>query len=153
MDVRSCRGADADSDHYLVRIRYRQKIDLAKTEKAKRTARHNIEGFKNGELKEEYKKKIADTLEIKKELWEKGEVESIWNILKTIVSEAADDTLGKKEQGKRVEWFDEECLTAIRERNEARKKMLQRRTRLTTEEYREKRKSADIRKELMRERE
>ena len=70
-------------------------------------------------------------------------MESKWKILKTIVSEAADDARGKKEQEERVEWFDEECLTAIRERNEARKRMLQRRTRLTMEEYREKRKSAD----------
>ena len=43
-----------------------------------------------------------------------GEVESKWKILKTIVSEAADDTLGKKEQGKRVEWFDEQLGSGMK---------------------------------------
>jgi hypothetical protein len=58
-----------------------------------------------------------------------------WNKIKYVIVEAAKESLGEK-KGKRNEgWFHEECRTAIQERNNLRKIMLQRMTRSSKETY------------------
>lgn len=47
-----------------------------------------------------------------------------------------------KERFHREEWFDEECRATIKERNNARIRMLQLRTRITAEEFNNKRREA-----------
>jgi hypothetical protein len=142
MEVSSCRGADSDTDHYLVRIKYRQKIDMARIRKERRT-KHNMEKLQNREQREECKNKLTEMLENKTELLEKGEVEAKWEILRTAINEVADKMLGKTEHKERAQWYDEECSILIQERNEARKRTLQRKTQQAMEEYREKRRIAD----------
>jgi hypothetical protein len=55
----------------------------------------------------------------------------------------AKDSLGEKKGKRNEEWFDEECRTAMQEKNNMRKIMLQRMTRSNKETYREHRKIAN----------
>jgi hypothetical protein len=51
-----------------------------------------------------------------------------WNKIKSVIVEAAKESLGEKKGKRNEEWFDRKCRTAIQERNNMRKIMLQRRT-------------------------
>jgi hypothetical protein len=52
--------------------------------------------------------------------------------IEKIIKEAADETASKGNQGNK-EWFDEEYAKVVLEKNNARKRMLQRETRITME--------------------
>jgi hypothetical protein len=60
-----------------------------------------------------------------------------WNTIKSVTVEAAKESLGEKRGKRNEEWFNEECRTAIQERNNMRKIMLQRMTNSSKETYRE----------------
>jgi hypothetical protein len=55
----------------------------------------------------------------------------------------AKESLGEKKGKRNEEWFDEECRTAIQEKYNMRKIMLQRMTRTSNEAYRERRRRAN----------
>ena len=57
------------------------------------------------------------------------DVQIEWDTIKSVIIEAAKESLGEKKGKRNEEWFDEECRTAIQEKNNMRKIMLQRMTR------------------------
>ena len=65
------------------------------------------------------------------------DVQIEWNKIKAVIVEAAKESLGEKNGKRNEEWFDEECRTAIQEKNNMRKIMLQSMTRSSKETYRE----------------
>ncbi|KAG8228816.1 hypothetical protein J437_LFUL008312 [Ladona fulva] len=109
LKIDSCRGADCDSDHYLVR----------------------------------YEAELEKKLETKQVNWKRESVEGKWNIIKNVLQETADEVFGVKDREKGQGWFDEECREIIKKRNEARRKVIERRTRTNVEQFRQKRKEAD----------
>uniref|UniRef100_W5M2S5 Endonuclease/exonuclease/phosphatase domain-containing protein n=1 Tax=Lepisosteus oculatus TaxID=7918 RepID=W5M2S5_LEPOC len=62
-----------------------------------------------------------------------------WGVIKRTVLHASEEVVGCQVVNRREAWFDDECRVAIAERNEARKKMLQRPTRTSTAEFSSKR--------------
>jgi hypothetical protein len=86
-----------------------------------------------------YQQKINEKLE---DIDEIQDVQTEWNKIKNVIVEAVMESLGEK-KGKRNEWFDEECRTAIQEKTNMRIVMLQRMTRNNKENYREYRKRAN----------
>jgi hypothetical protein len=56
---------------------------------------------------------------------------------------AADETLDKERNQGNKAWFDEECVKAVSEKNNARKRMLQRETRKNYGRYQELRREAN----------
>ena len=73
---------------------------------------------------------------------EETDTNTHWNILKTQLMQVAENTLGYEMKQKHNDWFDEECKKAVSDRNEARNRLLQRKTRTKQQEYEEKRKIA-----------
>jgi hypothetical protein len=57
------------------------------------------------------------------------------NKIKNVIVEAAKESLGEKKGKGNEEWIDEECRTAIQEKNNMRKIMLQRMMRSIKETY------------------
>lgn len=57
--------------------------------------------------------------------------------MKEVIQSSVEEVIGRKERMKRVEWYDEECDQALKERNTVRLKMLQR-TRQTIQQFSEK---------------
>jgi hypothetical protein len=119
-DVRSCRRPSCDSDHFLVKVTIRERLSNALKSKEERE--------KEMEFKQtEKRKKIS--IFISKKIHEKLEdtngiqdVQTEWNKIKNVIVEAAKESLGEK--GKiNEEKFDEECRTAIQEKNNMRLNM------------------------------
>jgi hypothetical protein len=54
-----------------------------------------------------------------------------------LILEAAKESLGEKKEKRNEEWFNEECRTAIQEKNNMRKIMLQRMTSTSMQTYKE----------------
>jgi hypothetical protein len=63
-----------------------------------------------------------------------------WTNIKDAILEAATEIITTKQVIQRNAWWDEECRDAIKQKNKAREKCLQRRTRSNQENYEQKRK-------------
>jgi hypothetical protein len=87
-----------------------------------------------------YQKKINEKLE------ETDGIEDVqieWNKVKNLIVEVAKESLDEKKGKINEEWFDEECRTAVQEKNDMRNIMLQRMTRSSKETYRGHRRRAN----------
>lgn len=60
---------------------------------------------------------------------ENGTIEHAWTQIKTNITEVTREVVGVRPKTKKKGWFDAECVKVIAEREEARKKTLQPRTR------------------------
>ena len=141
LDVKSCRGADCDSDHYMVKIKYRQRIAVYGKSKTQGSIKFNIDNIKEGTNAKEYRNKVEELLQILPNT-ENQHIEAAWKDIKQRIHQAADSTLGQKIRKVRNEWFDEECKEILEEQSNTRLKMLQRKTRSNIETYKEARREA-----------
>ena len=141
-DVRVCRGADVSTDHFMVLIKYKQRISTKWTKKTDKTHKFNVTPIINNlKLRTDLQHKLNQDLK-NMEIDEKTGLEMHWNKMKTTILYALEDKLGYETVREKKEWFDSECERVIRERNQARMKMLQRETRTNRQEYENKRKTS-----------
>jgi hypothetical protein len=133
LDVRSYRGANADSDHYLLIVKLRCHIAQRNNKRIpKPPPKYNRERLGIKEIKQEHVNKLVQQLQ------ETNEDHLNWVALQQMVINTADEAIGKEEREVRNGWFDEECAEATKNKNEAYFKMLQKhRTRGTEEGYEE----------------
>jgi hypothetical protein len=139
IDVRSFRGPNVDSDHYLVGMKLRQTIPHTHQQVTDRPSKWDVVKLKQDETREKYRHEIA--LAITPAIDDASDsVGYSWNRIQKILKETAEKTIGSAAPSRRNKWFDSECESANREKNEARLRMLQRHTRQNENEYKEKRK-------------
>jgi hypothetical protein len=86
-----------------------------------------------------YQRKIEEKI---REYKGGGVVEGNWGRTEKIIKEAADETVSREGNQGNKEWFDEECSEVVSENN-ARKRMLQRETRISYGRYQELRREAN----------
>ena len=137
LDVRSCRGPNIDSDHYLVKVVVRARISISH-ERQPALERWDVEKLQNEDVKRQY----ADCLErniIDEMVTEQQSVNDAWNQIRRNVERAAAETVGTRTGKKRHNWFDDECQEALNDKNAARQRVLDRYTRAGLLEYRSKR--------------
>jgi hypothetical protein len=70
-------------------------------------------------------------------------MEENWKRTENVIKEAADETVSKEGNQHNKEWFDEECAKAVLEKNNARKRMLQRERKINCGRYQELRREAN----------
>ena len=121
MDVRSYRGANIDSDHYLVVAKVRARISIAKCEKQQEVVGYNIEALKSTDVSENFARAVASKLE---NIQTTDSVEECWNQCSSALTSSAADVLGPVHRRPKKEWFDAECRRAVQEKNTARQKWL-----------------------------
>ncbi|XP_039433298.1 uncharacterized protein LOC120415756 [Culex pipiens pallens] len=138
IDVRTYRGANVDSDHYLVMVKMRQRLSLAKSVRYRRPPRLDLERLKLPEVASRYAHSLEAALPGEGELLE-APLEDCWRSVKAAITNAAESTIGFVERGRRNDWFDEECRAILEEKNAARRAMLQYNLRDYEEAYGQKR--------------
>uniref|UniRef100_A0A8D8WWM8 Craniofacial development protein 2 n=1 Tax=Cacopsylla melanoneura TaxID=428564 RepID=A0A8D8WWM8_9HEMI len=138
-DIRSCRGPNCDSDHFLVKSKIREKLSTVPRKNKARTIKWNTDILRNDPLrthayKNAIRNKMAETSEMINSQ-NSDDVNDMWNTAKSIITEAAEEQIGRMERKRIEEWYDEECKQLIEEKNMARKRMLERNTRNNRERY------------------
>lgn len=138
MDVRSYRGANADSDHFLVLAKLYCRISRYFVPKQLRTKkRYAIERLKDPDVKNKY------VLALSAGMAKNGNAQSeqkSWRFCKEVMSKAAEETIEEKEKRTNKHWYDEECSKITDEKNKAYKEAINKRTRSAIEKYKQLRK-------------
>jgi hypothetical protein len=131
--IRSYRGANIDSDHYLLMACIRARIMTNP-----RMERHNVAQLKHRKVAEQYSQKVAESLE--QISLSEYNVNDRWEKCKVAVNNVVDEVLSMQVIQKRGTWFDAQCEEVMKEKNEAYKKMQQKSgTRRARGEYQERR--------------
>lgn len=133
LDVRSLRGADCDSDHFLIRVKYRQRMCLLTSHPNKRCIKFDIGRLKDKVIADDYRRSIENKMG--EQTMEDMDIEQKWVFIKQTICNTATEVLSTVQKQNRNQWFDKECQEAIKSRNAYRLKMMQKRTRAAEEEY------------------
>jgi hypothetical protein len=128
-DVRVYRGADANSDHYMVAATIKLKLRQAQKQKQTRQML-DITKLKSPEVKREFTlelrnrfRALANTSESDDVDDDQESLEEKWDNIKKAYTESAKTVIGPRKRNNK-EWLTPETWTKIRERKELKVKML-----------------------------
>ena len=124
MDVKVQRGADVQSDHYLLTSKVKLKLRSQPKEKNPRI-KYNIAALRQQEHLDSFKLELRNRFELltNPRDQEESTVEDTWVKLKTVYNQTCSEFLGFKKQEQKP-WISQETLTMMDERREQRMKTL-----------------------------
>jgi len=121
-NVRTLRGADADSGHFLVGIWIRVKFKKRYRHKLNTIDRYDIEKLEEVNIQKDYDRKICETLKVQ-QITNTDDVNDVWIKIRNTVQQTAKTTIGIKEKRKKP-WFNQICEDAVQRRKIAREEWL-----------------------------
>ena len=120
LDVRSFRGADCDTDNYLVVANVRERLAVSKQTAQKLDGeRFNLRKLKDLEVKKQYQIEITNRFSALGNIRDDGDINGAWENIKENVKTPAKESLGLHELKQHKPWFDEECLHFLDEMKQA----------------------------------
>jgi len=130
-DVRTMRGPNCYSDHFLVKAKTKQKlIRIPITEN--RQIKWNQNNLTNDTKLNQYRTCLGNKLD---EGERQRDIAEEWVHIKQTIIEAAEESIETQTVSTRNGWWDEECKQIMTQKNEARKKYFQSKTRACREAY------------------
>lgn len=128
MDIKVIRGAEIGSDHLLLIADTKILPELQTKQKKKHYLSINVRALESIEKRTQYTEKLEERL---RALVLEGDIERLWNALKTCILEVGRDVCDlRKVTGnrKRSEWWSEEIKCIVQQKKKAWKAYLQDRT-------------------------
>ena len=124
--MRSFRGADCDTDHYLVIAKVRERLAVGK-QAAQRfdRQRFKLRKLNGAEVREQYQIEITSRFAALVNLNDDEDVDRTWENIKENIQTSAKESLGLHELKENRPWFDEECLDFLDQRKQAKMQWMQ----------------------------
>lgn len=138
LDVRTFRGANIDSDHYLVAARVRMRISSNVATRTTTVRKFNVERLQSQPTARAFADRVS--LELSRSPpAATASAEDQWQHCQQAIRNAATEVLGFTPPPARNRWFDAECAQANADKMVAYKAALQKRTRAARQLYEQKR--------------
>jgi hypothetical protein len=110
LEVRSFRGADCDTDQYLVVAKVKERLAVSKRAAQKiDNERFNVKKLNEGYVKEQYQVTNRNKFAALENLEENGDINKARDNIREKIKLSAQVSLGYCESKHRRQWFDEEC--------------------------------------------
>ena len=123
MDVRTFKGANIDSDHYLLISKIRSRISSARKIYGSYARKFNSEKLKSPETSSAYREKFNENLA---KHTDNDDTNEACMLLKSAIKQTADTVLNRMETVTYKDWFDAESEQATISKDIAYKRMQQR---------------------------
>ena len=114
LDVRSCRGADIGSDHYLVRGQFRVKLMAVQKMNASRRISPAIENLRDQSKVEEYCIALQNRFSC---LPMEENLDGEWTLVKDTIKEVSMEVLGERPRRRKQQHLSQETKSLIAERS------------------------------------
>jgi hypothetical protein len=136
VDVRTYRGANIDTDHYLLGSKITVGISNIRKSKGPRLNKFNLGSLKSEIVLKTFREDMHNRLN--KVNITGVTVNGRWEQCRKVLITSSEEILGTKEVRRYEGWYNKECKDATNKKNEAYKRMTQKcRTRASVEKYRQ----------------